>query len=115
MIVKFQKADQSGWVMLDSVVKINTNTQTIRVRLNSKALEPQDYDIYHTITEDEIDLNTVDFIELDFKDVPKPTDDLYCALITATIDKGTQEKDIFIIANTNIYILNDNGKTIEHI
>jgi hypothetical protein len=111
MILKIHKANGSGWILRDSLSKIRYNTSDFKIRLKNKPLEPQDYDVYDTVDGSIFGILDLDALELDFKGYDKPQEDIPCVLITASIEGA--DKDVMILANTAIYILNDNGKTIE--
>jgi hypothetical protein len=116
MIIKMLKADGSGWVFRDGLGKVVTNTTW---RIYVKEVDKNgivDYDI--KVDDVVLSMEYVNALEIDttkLTEKNKFSDGSFrCIVITASVNyPGIEEREILLVANTTVYLLNDQGKTIE--
>ena len=109
MILKVRRAKGNGWVLRDNLGKVDVNQTDWYIQLKGE----DDFEIFHRDAVEPMNYSSLNVIEFD-KSVPQIDGKYPCCCVCATLGyMGNNEREILIIANTPMYLLNDNGKTIE--
>lgn len=109
MILKVKKAQGDGWILRDNLGKVIFNQLDWYIKLKGE----NDFDVFHKDHTEPMNFNSVDVCEFD-KAVPQVDGKYSCCFVCITAGYlSSNEREILVIANTPVYLLNDNGKTIE--
>lgn len=107
MILKVKKADGSGWVARDNIKKVVYNLYDWHFKLKG-----DDFEVYHQDSEQPMNFTDINMVEFD-KGRPSQDGRYPCCFVC--METGHSDYEMLAVFNTQAFLLNDEGKTIERL